>query len=299
MLDMKHPNHEHTDEIMSVFGGNEAVKNIIRNCHERKLQNLVKGKGGRPPSEAMEFVLTLPKGIRPEKEQWRKMINDVMGDVAKKMGVSGDDFKGIVRGVVHRQSQDKAIKGSGDHMHLMIGKFTNDNKHLPDLQRKGVLHVMKESFNKQMREVMGIDNRTYEPSKGYNGIAKKKAPQWKVKAARKNEALVAKEQELELRESDVSVLQASSVQSLSKLLAYLDKFEEAQEAKDVRQMARQKNRINKEMEKRLPTQMALEAQGFEETEELKRAKEAYNKRVELTNTKTKSQLPKLETKPSI
>lgn len=300
MLDKEHPNHKHTEEILDVFGSDKAVKNIIRNCHERKLENLIKGKGGRPPSEAMEFVFTLPKGIRPEKDQWKEMIRGVMTDVAKKMGLSGSEFDGIVRGVVHRQSQDESIKGSGDHMHLMIGKFTNDNKHLPELQRKGVLYVMKESFNKQMREVMGVDHRLYEPKKGYGGLAKKRVPKWKVDAARANEALVAREQKLNDALGELDAQKAQYADSLVKLTAYAEKYSDALDRGDVRQANRQKNRYSKEIEKALPLQMALDDQdAFESTPELVAGQEALNRSVDAVNKKSTTQLQSLGSKPTI
>ncbi|HAS6300028.1 TPA: hypothetical protein I7229_22630, partial [Vibrio vulnificus] len=158
---MSHKNHKNTERIFSVWGSVDTTANIIRNAEKRRLETSLKGKGGRPPSEAMEFVLTLPKGIRPDQTQWKKMSQKVVIDIAKRIDIPPEEFVGITRAVVHQQEQT-GKRGSGDHMHLVLGKFTNSGKYLPDLQRKGVLHTIKVSFNAAVREVMGVDHSTYE-----------------------------------------------------------------------------------------------------------------------------------------
>ncbi|MGL1339835.1 hypothetical protein ACSTJQ_25155, partial [Vibrio parahaemolyticus] len=74
---INHKNHKNTERIFSVWGSVDTTANIIRNAEKRRLETSLKGKGGRPPSEAMEFVLTLPKGIRPDEKQWKKMCKKV------------------------------------------------------------------------------------------------------------------------------------------------------------------------------------------------------------------------------
>ncbi|MDL2040759.1 hypothetical protein MT367_23365, partial [Vibrio parahaemolyticus] len=100
----------------------------------------------------------------------------VVKDIATKLKISPHELSGVGRAVVHQQEQT-GVKGSGDHMHMMLGKFTNSGKYLPALQRKGVLHTIKVGFNAAVREVMGIDHSTYIAQKNYEGVAKKKAPQ--------------------------------------------------------------------------------------------------------------------------
>lgn len=128
------------------------------------------------------------------------MLAGVMNDVAEKLGVQRSDLAGITRAVVHQQDQDESRRGAGDHMHLMIGKFTNDLTYLRDLQKKGVLHVMKTSFNLHMLNVMKIDHRSYVTKKKYKGVAKKRKPYWQVKAARERDELKALRNDLHLYE---------------------------------------------------------------------------------------------------
>ncbi|MDL2018663.1 hypothetical protein MT365_22925, partial [Vibrio parahaemolyticus] len=51
-------NHKKTEAFLNIWGGVDSTANIIRNAEHRRLDTLKKGKGGRPPSEAVEFVLT-------------------------------------------------------------------------------------------------------------------------------------------------------------------------------------------------------------------------------------------------
>jgi hypothetical protein len=280
MNNMEHPNHKNTEAIFTVFGSAASTLNIIKNCEERKLINLLKGKGGRPPTEAMEFVFTLPKGIRPNKEEWQKMLRGVMSDVAKKIDKSFEDFLGITRGVVHQQNQSADVKGTGDHVHLMIGKFTNDGCYMPELQQKGVLHVMKTSFNKQVRDVMGVDNNSYEPSKEYLGVAKKRVPRYVAKTAEAKKELEQREKAVSRMELSLEMTQANFAKNLASLATHVEKYNQALLDNDDKQQNRQLNRMNK------PLEMAKEIQateGFESTPELEQATESLNKQLDKIN----------------
>lgn len=63
---MSHANHKHTERAFDVHGDYRSSVNMMRNCEAYKLKN--QRKGGRPPTDSMEFVLTLPKGIRPSQK---------------------------------------------------------------------------------------------------------------------------------------------------------------------------------------------------------------------------------------
>ncbi|ODZ11032.1 hypothetical protein [Vibrio parahaemolyticus] len=184
LRDKKHPNHRNTTAYLNIHGTADTTLDIIRNCERHKLKTALKGKGGRPPVEAQEFVLTFPKDVqRATKEQWTQILNKVLDDLQYSVNTKREALEKICRAVVHQQDRD-VNGGSGDHMHMMIGKFTNNGKYLRELSSKSTLYKMKQSFNLAALEVLGVNHATYEPIKNYNGVAKKKAPQWKVKAAR-------------------------------------------------------------------------------------------------------------------
>lgn len=227
--DKHHKNHTYTEQIKTIFGDENHSLNMIRNCEKYKLFLAQKRKGGRPPKPAVEFVISLPKGIRPTYNQWRSMFNMVMRNLARSLNVEPKSLAPIVRAVLHQQNQDKELKGSGDHIHILLGKFTDDLIYLRDLQRKSTTRLVKQSFNVAMIKVMNISNQDYQPTKEYNGHAKKRAPTWSVKAAREKEK------------------QSEQNKRLMRIIGQAKKWLEAYELQNIKQMNRQFNRINKEL----------------------------------------------------
>lgn len=229
LLDTEHRNHSHTENIINLFGSAKQSLNILRNCERYKLKQAIQRRGGRPPKHSVEFVCTLPKGIRPEANQWREILKLLMTNLACHLNISTHQLAPIVRAVVHQQKQQTKTRGSGDHIHIIVGKFTNDLNYLADLQRKSTTRLIKNTFNAAVLEVVGVDHRTYSPQKQYKGNAQKRVPGWKVKAARKREAM--KEQE----------------QQLKRMIAQANKWLKAFECGDQTQMKRQYNRLLKEL----------------------------------------------------
>ena len=227
----KHPNHRRTEGCVDVWGNKNHTLNIIRNCESYKLESAKRRRGGRPPTEAMEFVFTLPKGMRPTPEQWKSMCVDIIKTTAKTLDIDANELAHVCRGVVHQQQQDQGRKGSGDHLHLMIGKFTKSNVYLRDLQKKGVLYAMKCQFNQSVLNELGVSHLDYVADKAYKHQAKRKAPSWKVRAARQHEELTK--------------AKANYKRVHDKVLSYCEKWLEAFQKEDQRQMNRQYNRIEK------------------------------------------------------
>ncbi|EGQ9353891.1 hypothetical protein F2K74_24905 [Vibrio parahaemolyticus] len=253
--DKKHPNHKNTEGYLDVFGSADNTLNIIRNTERHKLETARKRKGGRPPQEATEFVLTFPKGIRPDKAQWKQILSDVMLDVADNIGVDRKELAPICRAVAHQQDQNPKKKGAGDHMHVMIGRFTNDGKYLRALQSKSTLHRMKQSFNVAALKVMGVNHATYEPVKTYQGKAKKRVPKWKADAGKawvsvqnQHKRNVSNKKHLDQMSEQIK----SEIEENKQLKSALDRFFnqaekwlEAFKIEDSKQMNRQHNRLSK------------------------------------------------------
>ncbi|MDH5932666.1 hypothetical protein [Vibrio splendidus] len=193
LMNASHRNHRQTENIINIHGSEKQSLNILRNCERYKLKQAAKRKGGRPPTQSVEFVCTLPKGIRPDENQWRQILKILMVNLASHLNVSTHQLSSIVRAVVHRQQQAKTVKGSGDHMHIVVGKFTEDLTYLSELQRKSTTRLFKSAFNTAVLEAVGVDNRVYKPLKPYSGEARKRVPTWQVKSARKQEDLKLQE----------------------------------------------------------------------------------------------------------
>ncbi|EGQ7737610.1 hypothetical protein AW041_08820 [Vibrio parahaemolyticus] len=229
LINESHRNHKHTEKIISIFGSETQSLNILRNCERYKLKQASKRQGGRPPTEAVEFCLTLPKGVRLTQQQWRQILNKLMFTLAIHLDVPTSKLAPIVRAVLPQQNHDVAIKGTGDHMHVVIGKFTNDLIYLAELQRKSTTRLLKTAYNNAVYEVVGISHKSYRLQKGYDGIAKKRAPSWSVKAARKQE--VIKQQGRQLK----------------RIIAQANKWLSAFDTNDQKQMNRQYNRLCEEL----------------------------------------------------
>ncbi|MEZ9291221.1 hypothetical protein AB4251_18935 [Vibrio lentus] len=228
LLNKRHRNHKQTEKIINIYGSAKQSLNILRNCERYKLKQAARRRGGRPPTQSIEFVFTLPKGVRPATEQWRKMLSMLMVDLASHLGISTNQLATIVRAVLHQQNQDPCIKGSGDHMHIVIAKFTDDLTYLSELQRKSTTRLLKTSFNNAVLKVVDVDCRTYPLKKPYIGDAKKRVPTWKVKAARSQDEI------------------KSQRQQLKRMINQATKWLEAFECYDHKQMRRQYNRLKKE-----------------------------------------------------
>jgi hypothetical protein len=70
-----HPNHKHTTEIYSVIGDDYTSRYIALIGEQYRLRQKMGSKAGRHLSSfAMEYCLTLPKGIEATNEQWKDVI---------------------------------------------------------------------------------------------------------------------------------------------------------------------------------------------------------------------------------
>lgn len=166
LLNPKHANHKHSEALISIFGCVETSNRIALVGEQFRLnQQLNNHRGGRPLSSyAMEYCLTLPKGYRPSIEQWQSIVKDCCLALAKLCKLNKSEFSQYrqqIRAVLHQQSQD-GIKGSGDHVHLIISKVVG-GKVLKELQQKKATKLMKQAFNQSVLKHVGIDHRTYEP----------------------------------------------------------------------------------------------------------------------------------------
>lgn len=264
-----HSNHSHTEHIVDIWGNSQTTLNIQYQCEKHRLAQAMKRKGGRPPTPAMEYVFTLPKGIRPTEQQWQSILKCIITNLSRSMGLKPTDFNGIVRAVLHQQKQDQT-RGTGDHLHVVLGKYTNDGKHLKELQKRGAIHTAKLSFNAAVRAELGISHHDYIVQKTYCKPAKKRAPQWKVRAVREKEA-----QQLS---------RALIQRNLNKVLKQCEKWLMAFEQGDKKQMNRQYNRIIKSL--------GLLAQENTRSDKLTRLIDSMTTAIDTKSKKAQS-LPKL------
>lgn len=230
LTNMKHRNHTGTERIINLYGSETQSLNILHNCERYKLKQAANKRGGRPPTPSIEVCFTLPKNIRPSQAQWRQILNMLMIKLAPHLGVSTKQLSTIVRAVIHQQNQEVNQKGSGDHMHVVLGKFTDDLTYLAELQRKSTTRLLKLAFNNAVYKTTGISHQSYQLQKSYRGTAKNRAPSWQVKAARKQEEIASQEQQLK--------------RMINQAQRWLCAFDD----NDKKQMNRQYNRLIKELD---------------------------------------------------
>ncbi|OCH55663.1 hypothetical protein [Vibrio sp. ZF57] len=226
---LAHANHKHTQRIVSIFGCAETSNRIALVGEEFRLnQKIYNRRGGRPLSSyAVEYCLTLPKGYRPTTQQWQSVIKDCSLALAKLCKLNKSEFaqyRQQIRAVLHQQAQ-AGIKGSGDHVHLIIGKVAG-GRILTELQKKQATRLIKQAFNQSVLKHVGIDHRTYDPIEKEKG---RRLSTWQYQHQKATEAL-----EIE--------------KLLKKMQTQFDKWLKAKEARDDRQLKRQKNRLLKTYE---------------------------------------------------
>lgn len=258
-----HPNHRNTERIQPIFGNDRTMSNISYAGESYAAKQAANGKGGRPPSSyAIEFTLNLPKGYRPDDTQWRKIVEHCLKETAKVCGVEPKQIAATSRAILHQQKQDGSTQGTGDHCHIVIGKFTQDGEYLRNLQRKTVTAKMKQSFNAAVKHYCGYDwteyAKTLQEQKYPN---KRPAPTWKVRAAKEREeierqqaALDAQAQSLVERAAELEVLgseielkieEAKNIERLKTNFSnQAEKWLEAFKVEDSKQMNRQFNRMS-------------------------------------------------------
>ncbi|EJC7066764.1 hypothetical protein MYC06_004596 [Vibrio parahaemolyticus] len=229
LLNAKHANHKCTEALISIFGCGETSHRIALAGEKFRLnQQLNNRRGGRPLSSyAMEYCLTLPKGYRPTAEQWQSIVKDCCLALARLCKLNKSEFaqyRQQIRAVLHQQNQD-GTKGSGDHVHLIIGKVT-DERVLIELQQKRATKLIKQAFNGAVLQHVGIDHRTYEPIEKEKG---RRLSTWQYQHQKATEAL------------DIEKI-------IKKMQSQFDKWIKAKEEHNERQQHRQKNRLLKTYE---------------------------------------------------
>ncbi|CAH7339050.1 conserved hypothetical protein [Vibrio chagasii] len=228
-LNPKHVNHKHTEALISLFGCTETSNRIAISGEQFRLnQQLYNRRGGRPlATYAMEYCLTLPKGYRPTKSQWQSIVKECALALAKLCRLNKSEFaqyRQQIRAVLHQQEQ-QGNKGSGDHVHLMIGKVVS-NRVLTELQQKKATKVIKQAFNSAVLQHVGIDYRSYEPIEKEKG---RRLSTWQYQHQKATEAL-----EIE--------------KLIKQMQTQFEKWLSAKEERNERQIRRQQNRLLKSYE---------------------------------------------------
>ena len=260
LIDSKHPNHAKTSSIIPIYGN---IETFIRTCSNEAVSlDMVnsQGKGGRPvQSYAQSFVFGLPPSVnKPTPEQWKSITNDILKELAKKLGIEVNDFKGRIFVNVHDQDNP--------HLNLVVSRIIQ-GKSLKALDQKGTITVAKKAFNASTLARCGLDVSTYEPLQTNLGTRQAK---WQIQQEESEKALEAIG--LKSKALDTEVARARGLAKYTAMLnSQIMKWIEAVKVPDEKQEQRQENRIEKSVEElnklNLPNEQAeLINQLFEQAE---------------------------------
>ncbi len=221
---LSHANHKNTERIVSIFGcAGTSSRIAIAGEGFRLKQQMCNHRGGRPLSSyAVEYCLTLPKGYRPNEQQWQSVIKDcclALAKLCKLNKLEFSQYRQQIRAVLHQQEQ-VGKRGSGDHVHLIIGKVVG-TRVLKELQQKKATKLIKQAFNHAVLKHVGIDHRRYEPMEVDKS---RRLSSWQYQYEKANQAL-----EIE--------------KLIAKMQSQFDKWLRAKEENNDRQLRRQENRL--------------------------------------------------------
>lgn len=237
LVNMEHANHKNTESIIPVYGN---IENFIRTCSNEAvsldLENSQK-KGGRPvQSYAQSFVFSLPPSVvKPTPDEWKSITSDILKELAKKLDIDINDFKGRVFANVHDQDNP--------HLNLVVSRVVQ-GKTLKALDQKGTIGVAKKAFNAASLARCGLDVSAYEPLQTNVGphLAK-----WQLQQKDSEKAL--KEIGLKSKAFDNDVVKAKEYGKLSAMLNnQIVKWIFSIGSGDIGNENRQKNRIEKTTE---------------------------------------------------
>lgn len=113
-------------------------------------------KGGRPvQSYAQSFVFGLPQSVqKPTPEQWKSITNDILKELAKKLGIEVNDFKGKR----YLQTSTSRITRI---LNLVVSRIIN-GRSLKALDQKGTIGVVKAAFTASTLARCGLDVSAYK-----------------------------------------------------------------------------------------------------------------------------------------
>jgi cell division protein ZapA (FtsZ GTPase activity inhibitor) len=202
----------------------------------------------------------LPQSVqKPTPEQWKSITNDILKELAKKLGIEVNDFKGKIFANVHEQDNP--------HLNLVVSRIIN-GRSLKALDQKGTIGVVKAAFTASTLARCGLDVSAYKPLQTNLGPRQEK---WQIQQKEAEKAL--KKVGLEAEKLNLEVARAKGLAKYSAMLNnQILKWIEAVNITDEKQEKRQENRIEQTIDKltglNLPEeQIELLNQLFEQAEQ--------------------------------
>ena len=164
-------------------------KNIIDAIEDRKQHRRDHGlRGGAVKNEATSMIISLPRDIKqPTPKEWSQMLNIVLTDVCNTINKDVDkqnkkelekrndsnykskksiqpnitlkELKAHCVAVLHDESSSD---NKSSHVHLILSNIIK-NEVIKPISQIGVTYSAKNSFNKAVKRVLGVDHMEYTP----------------------------------------------------------------------------------------------------------------------------------------
>lgn len=161
---LEDPKRHKTTKIIKLnkFKKNSFLKNTLLNVYEKEINK----KGRKISSYATSYVFTLPKGIKPSKEQYIKLINSIIDYFAKELGIDRKSLESQIYINIHHQSNS--------HINVIVPKVLRVGNSLItfDLTKKKYLATSKAFWSAILLQHMDLDIEKHIP-KSQNKIIKK------------------------------------------------------------------------------------------------------------------------------
>lgn len=206
LLSESHESHYDT-EIKCLHGSSESIEKAHDIRTEQRRKNGLRGGGVR--NLATSFVLSLPEGIKPTEEQWKRMMGIVVTNLSKVTGESREELAKASLIVLHNEKGNKL-----PHVHYLQSNIVNGAYNKAITQKRATMAV-KYGFNRAVKEVMGIDVKQYKPLM----TGQKDKPLWKAREDKAKEA----EQTIQAAEEKLSFMELQKAE-LRKLKKFVTLF---------------------------------------------------------------------------
>lgn len=217
-------NENHLETSISVLSGSpDNITNAhLARSHYREANNM---RGGYMRNASSSFVLTLPNNIKqPSKEQWGLMLRNIHKTIARNLNVDLDVITNHSFAVLHEET----AHNKHSHIHFLISNIIGVD-FVKMITQREMLKAIKESWNKSVKNVLGVDYKDYKPKK--SGI--KDVPIWQARINKavdaelemidKIEALKVERQQIEQKSNEKLIKDIQEMnKEHSKLMASLN-----------------------------------------------------------------------------
>ena len=160
------------------------AKNILNALNERKAERQSRNiRGGGVVNYATSFVMSLPSEFQPSVEQWTKISERLIEDIAKTTNIDASIIKKHTHIVLHAED---VTGDKHSHIHVLVSNVI-DCVVVRKISQRVTTAAIKTGFNESVKQLLNVDHNEYIPK--HAGVANK--PLW-----------VARNEKLQLLESN-------------------------------------------------------------------------------------------------